>query len=186
VLYYATCLVTSVKAIPYLTQNCLLADADLRVGFSDRMLGKQLPAHQKKPGRDLRKNIQTVDILKETGHEALRGMVTVPLLDTLGNVTGIYGRRIDPHAVGETETTIGSGIFNSTALSLFEGIILGHSKLDTTQIYTQVSLKKLLDTHRKTHPAEQPDLPQQSEPKSNPDSDPSTDPGTNDPGTKKP
>ena len=64
--------------------------------------------------------------------------------------------------------------------------ILGHSKLDTTQIYTQVSLKKLLDTHRKTHPAEQPDLPQQSEPKSNPDSDPSTDPGTNDPGTKKP
>jgi len=64
--------------------------------------------------------------------------------------------------------------------------ILGHSKLDTTQIYTQVSLKKLLDTHRKTHPAEQPDLPQQPEPKSNPDSDPSTDPGTNDPGTKKP
>ncbi len=32
--------------------------------------------------------------------------------------------------------------------------ILGHAKLDTTQIYTQVSLKKLLDTHRKTHPAE--------------------------------
>ena len=44
--------------------------------------------------------------------------------------------------------------------------ILGHSKLDTTQIYTQVSLKKLLDTHRKTHPAEQP------EPPTDPDTDP--------------
>jgi integrase/recombinase XerD len=40
--------------------------------------------------------------------------------------------------------------------------ILGHEKLDTTQIYTQVSLKKLLETHRKTHPAEQPDKPKKS------------------------
>jgi integrase/recombinase XerD len=35
--------------------------------------------------------------------------------------------------------------------------ILGHAKLDTTQIYTHVSLKKLLDTHAKTHPAERAD-----------------------------
>ena len=41
--------------------------------------------------------------------------------------------------------------------------ILGHSKLDTTQIYTQVSLKKLLDTHRKTHPAEQPEPPTETD-----------------------
>lgn len=34
--------------------------------------------------------------------------------------------------------------------------ILGHEKLDTTQIYTRVGLKKLLDTHAKTHPAELP------------------------------
>ena len=35
--------------------------------------------------------------------------------------------------------------------------ILGHARLDTTQIYTRVSLKKLLETHSKTHPAERPD-----------------------------
>jgi integrase/recombinase XerD len=34
--------------------------------------------------------------------------------------------------------------------------ILGHEKLDTTQIYTRVGIKKLIDTHRHTHPAEQP------------------------------
>ena len=32
--------------------------------------------------------------------------------------------------------------------------ILGQAKLDTTQIYTHVSLKKLLETHTRTHPAE--------------------------------
>ena len=37
--------------------------------------------------------------------------------------------------------------------------ILGHEKLDTTQIYTRVGLKKLLDTHAKTHPAEKPSQP---------------------------
>ena len=33
--------------------------------------------------------------------------------------------------------------------------ILGHEKLDTTQIYTRVSIPKLIETHRQTHPAEQ-------------------------------
>ena len=33
--------------------------------------------------------------------------------------------------------------------------ILGHEKLDTTQIYTRVGIRKLIDTHRQTHPAEQ-------------------------------
>ncbi|MEZ6076151.1 MAG: tyrosine-type recombinase/integrase [Pirellulaceae bacterium] len=37
--------------------------------------------------------------------------------------------------------------------------ILGHEKLDTTQIYTRVSLKKQLDTHSQTHPAERPSQP---------------------------
>jgi integrase/recombinase XerD len=31
--------------------------------------------------------------------------------------------------------------------------MLGHAKLDTTQIYTQVSIKKLKDIHTATHPA---------------------------------
>ena len=31
---------------------------------------------------------------------------------------------------------------------------LGHERLNTTQIYTHVSIKRLQDVHRKTHPAE--------------------------------
>ena len=32
--------------------------------------------------------------------------------------------------------------------------MLGHAKLDTTQIYTQVSIRKLKDVHSATHPAQ--------------------------------
>lgn len=35
--------------------------------------------------------------------------------------------------------------------------ILGHANLNTTQIYTQTSLKKLLEVHDKTHPASRDD-----------------------------
>lgn len=53
--------------------------------------------------------------------------------------------------------------------------ILGHERLDTTQIYTRVSLKKLLETHQKTHPAERPDATSEGTPSSSPAKD-KTDP----------
>ena len=31
-------------------------------------------------------------------------------------------------------------------------MILGHSNIETTQIYTQVSIQKLIDIHTATHP----------------------------------
>ncbi len=136
VLYYAACLVSSFKALAHLTQNCLLADDSLRVGFSDRTLGTQLPSHHKKPGRDVRRLMQTEGILKDTGHETFRGMVTVPLLDASGKVTGIYGRRIDRQALGEAQATIGSGIFNGTALKGFDEIIVTDNVLDAWTFYS--------------------------------------------------
>ena len=136
VLCYATCLLTAVKALAYLKQNCLLTDAVLRIGFSDRTLGAQLPSPRSKPGQALRNQLQTVGILKGSGHETFRGMVTVPLLSTSGTVTGIYGRRIDRHAIGDTETTIGSGIFNGTALKAFDEIIVTDNILDAWTFYS--------------------------------------------------
>jgi integrase/recombinase XerD len=37
--------------------------------------------------------------------------------------------------------------------------LLGHEKLETTAIYTQVSIEQLKDVHRRTHPAEKPRQP---------------------------
>jgi integrase/recombinase XerD len=44
--------------------------------------------------------------------------------------------------------------------------LLGHEKLETTSIYTQVSIEQLKAVHAKTHPAETP-----------PEEPPRTDPG---------
>ena len=63
-------------------------------------------------------------------------MLTVPLLSTTGTVTVIYGRRIDRHAQGEPETTIGSRIFNGTALKNFEEIIVTENILDAWTFYS--------------------------------------------------
>ena len=60
---YATSLITAAKALAYLTQNCLLTDEVLRIGFSDRTLGALLPSPRSKPGQALRSQLQTVGIL---------------------------------------------------------------------------------------------------------------------------
>ncbi len=58
--YYAERLVDNDKALTFLRKNLLSADANLKVGFSDRTLGKQLPSNRNKAGRDVRERLQGV------------------------------------------------------------------------------------------------------------------------------
>jgi integrase/recombinase XerD len=90
----------------------------------------------------------------------------------------IHGRRLDPDSLTEYVRryieTSGVGkpgschLFRHSMATLmlengadirFIQAMLGHANLNTTQIYTRTSLKKLLEVHRKTHPAEQDDEP---------------------------
>jgi len=120
--YYARHLNAAAHA--FLQRNCLAAHDGLRVGFADRTLGKQIPERQNKAGRELRAKLQRLGILKASGHEALRGFVTVPLTDLAGNTTGIYGLRVDNHGKAEPQRTIGSGLFNAAALNSYEEVII--------------------------------------------------------------
>src|SRR6056297_990156 len=127
--YYAESLPHNPRALDFLQRQALSADRTLRVGFADRTLGTQLPTSYKKAGREVRTRLQEAGVLKDNGRERFRGLVTVPLSDLDGAVTGIYGLRINT-AQGEQETTLGGGIFNAHALTQFKEIILCQSILD--------------------------------------------------------
>src|SRR6056297_3389777 len=127
--YYAACLPRNQRALDFLQRQALSADSALQVGFADRTLGTHLPSNRIKAGREIRTKLRSVGILKENGRERFRGLVTVPLSDLAGKVTGIYGLRIDRNQ-GEKEATLGSGIFNAAALRNFKEIILCESIAD--------------------------------------------------------
>ena len=136
--YYASCLEDNKPANAFLRRRELHRSESLeslRLGFSDRTLGKQLPPKIIKAGRELRDKLKSLHILKSTGHETLRGCLTAPLTDLEGNVTGLYGRRIDDHTKGELHYRLGCGIFNVTALSKFDELILTDSILNALKFH---------------------------------------------------
>ncbi len=103
--------------------------------MSDSALGLRLPPKQgNKKGTEVRTRLKELGILRDTGHEHLRGCITFPLLDENGNVAQLYGRRIDnggkqkiahfylprPHG----------GVLNREAFNATDEIILCESVID--------------------------------------------------------
>ena len=99
--FYAARLPLNDKAIAFAAEELQLTieqASEFNIGFSDRRLGKNLPSRDGEAGRNIRALLQDVGLLKPTGHEALRGCITIPTYDNAGNVTGILGKRIDGKA----------------------------------------------------------------------------------------
>jgi hypothetical protein len=110
--YYAGCLAGSPKAIQWAQTvlNLSLSEAQsLQIGFSDRSLGSQLPNKQLQHGRSIREALETLGIYKTNGRESLRGYVTIPLFNDLGDITGIHALRIDAENREDGPIVIGTG-----------------------------------------------------------------------------
>lgn len=133
--YYAQCLPISPKAIEYLERMALSSDSTLRIGFSDRTLGTHIPSKVTKAGRELRQRLQSLGVLKENGREVFRGMVTLPL-EVDGQVTGVFGLRIDRHSKEPAQVVCGGGIFNAQALEQFDELIVTDNLLDAWAFYS--------------------------------------------------
>lgn len=121
---------TGAPARAYLKQRGLDDENVLkrfRIGFADRSLGLRLPQKNRAAGADIRARLTSLGIYRESGHEHFNGCLVVPIFDEQGNVTELYGRRLDdggrsgikhlylpgPHV----------GIFNAAALNEPEVII---------------------------------------------------------------
>jgi len=95
--YYHERLLKTPAALAYLEKRGLKHDgmiARFKLGFSDRTLGLRLPNKNRADGKAIRERLQSIGILRDTGHELMTGSLVVPIIDASGNVTEMYGRKI--------------------------------------------------------------------------------------------
>jgi DNA primase catalytic core len=95
--YYHQCLAKNGDALAYLAKRGL-NDSDaiqrFKIGFCDRTLGHRIPNRQTQAGAEQRAKLDALGILKETGHESMRGCITFPVIVSEGKAGELYGRRI--------------------------------------------------------------------------------------------
>jgi DNA primase catalytic core len=99
--YYHTRLKENPPALAYLQKRGIgneEAIATFRLGFVDRTLGLRLPQGNRKEGAALRERLQRLGILRDTGHEHLRGRIVFPVIAENGEIGTVYGRAIDDGA----------------------------------------------------------------------------------------
>ena len=141
VMYYADTLKRTPPALDMLKQYGVGAEAieRFRIGVSDRSLGYRLPRANRRAGAEVRGRLQRLGILRQTGHESLRGCITVPLLHEDDAVVTVYGRRLDDRA-GETADvyarSISIGVFNIEALRTNRDIVVCSSVFDALVMWS--------------------------------------------------
>jgi DNA primase catalytic core len=95
--YYHNTLLKTPPALEYLKKRGILdqeAVDKFRIGFSNRSLGSRIPGRDHKAGEEMRKKLQAIGILGDTGREHFTGCIVFPIADEHGKVTCVYGRRI--------------------------------------------------------------------------------------------
>jgi DNA primase catalytic core len=131
--YYHARLAENPAALAYLKKRGLGADviAAFKIGFVDRTLGLRLPNNQRKEGAAIRERLTRLGVLRQTGHEHLRGCVTFPVIAESGEIGTVYGRAIDAPTKDARHLFLPGpqrGVFNPAALKspeviLCEGVI---------------------------------------------------------------
>jgi len=132
--YYHERLPENPAALAYLQKRGIKdqeAIEAFKIGFADRTLGLRLPNNQRKEGAAIRERLQRLGILRDTGHEHLRGRIVFPVIAENGELGTVYGRAIDEKGKHDRHLFLPGpqrGIWNPSALRsseiiLTEGII---------------------------------------------------------------
>ncbi len=102
------------------------AVAAFKIGFVDRTLGLRLPQKNRAEGAALRERLTRLGILRDTGHEHLRGRVVFPVVAESGEIGTVYGRAIDDGGKHDRHLFLPGpqrGVFNPAALRSAEVIV---------------------------------------------------------------
>ncbi len=138
--YYRERLAQTPAALEYLKHRGIAAAAEpFGLGFADRTLGLRLPFRNRQDGEALRTQLQKLGLLRESGHEHFNGCVVFPIQNAAGQVTEIYGRKINDNLRPGTAYHLylpgpHVGIFNRECLS-HPKIILCEAVIDALTFY---------------------------------------------------
>jgi DNA primase len=127
--YYHERLPENPPALSYLQKRGIgdaAAIAAFRIGFVDRTLGLRLPNNNRKEGAAIRERLTRLGLLRDTGHEHLRGRIVFPVIAENGEIGTVYGRAIDERGKHDRHLFLPGpqrGIWNPAALKSPEVII---------------------------------------------------------------
>jgi DNA primase catalytic core len=101
-----------------------------QVGYSNGTLPGVLPR-----AGEILDGLKALGVLNQKGQEHFRGCITIPLFDTAGNVTGIYGRQAGPalNAASPRHLYLPGprrGVWNGTAAKTHQTLFLAEAILD--------------------------------------------------------
>lgn len=141
--FYHEALKTSPDALAYLEHRGL-KDAGLierfRLGFANRTLGYRLPDRNRQAGAEVRAQLQSLGVLRESGHEHFNGSLIIPVLDAQGQVCEVYGRKVTPNLRKGTPQHLylpgpHRGVFNEAGLKGAQEVIVCESLIDALTFY---------------------------------------------------
>jgi DNA primase len=136
--YYHDTLKQSPEALAYLEsrglQSAELIDR-FKLGYANRTLGYRLPERNRKAGAEIREQLQTIGILRKSGHEHFSGSLVVPVMDEHGVISEVYGRKIRNDLRKGTAYHLylpgpHNGLWNVDALKASQEIILCEALID--------------------------------------------------------
>lgn len=134
--YYHETLEGDAGGLAYLERRGL-AHPDLvdhfSLGLANRTLGLRLPEKSRKAGAELRGRLQSIGVIRSSGHEHLNGCLTIPVFDEAGRVGELYGRRVSDHTDRANHLYLPGphrGVWNLDALRESKEVILCEALID--------------------------------------------------------
>ena len=136
-MFYHNTLKQSPEALDYLKSRGLDAPDLIEVfklGYANRTLGLKLPEKNRKAGSEIRGQLQRIGLYRDSGHEHFNGSLVIPVINTEGAITELYGRKLLNNLRKGTPKHLylpgpHVGVFNPDCLQS-EEIILCESLLD--------------------------------------------------------
>lgn len=135
--YHAT-LLESNEVLGYLERRGLNDEAlikEFTLGYANRTLAYYIPHNNREAGGKIRERLKRIGIIRESGHEHFNGSLVVPIINSTGHITEVYGRKLRDDLRPGTPKHLylpGAhvGVFNEKALKNQSQVILCESLID--------------------------------------------------------